>query len=154
MGGGGRMDTCVCMAESLCCPPEIITTLLISYTPTQNKKFKKKKKRFSFSGPSLEQAGQATGPRLGRTVSSSVSCKPTCVFSSGCPPPHQPPSPSFLDPWKKIFTERLILHEQQEREFSWCWVNRHPPPLLPLFLHHPQLLTPPRRNSSLREFSA
>ena len=33
MGGGGRMDTCVCMAESLCCPPEIITTLLISYTP-------------------------------------------------------------------------------------------------------------------------
>ena len=27
----GRMDICVCMAESLCCPPEMITTLLISY---------------------------------------------------------------------------------------------------------------------------
>ena len=26
------------MAESLCCPPETITTLLISYTPIQNKK--------------------------------------------------------------------------------------------------------------------
>ncbi|CAN0542413.1 unnamed protein product [Rangifer tarandus platyrhynchus] len=26
-----RMDTCVCMAESLCYLPEIITTLLISY---------------------------------------------------------------------------------------------------------------------------
>ena len=35
MGGkfGGRMDTCICMAESLCCPPENITALLISYTP-------------------------------------------------------------------------------------------------------------------------
>ena len=25
------MDTCVCMAESLCCSPEIITTFLINY---------------------------------------------------------------------------------------------------------------------------
>ena len=24
-----RMDMCICMAESLCCPPETITTLLI-----------------------------------------------------------------------------------------------------------------------------
>ena len=44
MGGVGRMDTCICMAESLCCPPETITTLLISYTPTQNKNLKKKKR--------------------------------------------------------------------------------------------------------------
>ena len=29
----GRMDTCIYMVESLCCPPETITTLLISYTP-------------------------------------------------------------------------------------------------------------------------
>ena len=28
-----RMDTCICMAESLCCPPETITTSLIGYTP-------------------------------------------------------------------------------------------------------------------------
>ena len=27
----GRMDTCVCMAESLCCSPETVTALLISY---------------------------------------------------------------------------------------------------------------------------
>ena len=39
-GVWGRMDTCICMAESLCCLPEIIT-LLISYTPIQNKKLKK-----------------------------------------------------------------------------------------------------------------
>ena len=30
-GVWGRMDTCKCMAESLCCPPKTITTLLISY---------------------------------------------------------------------------------------------------------------------------
>ena len=39
-GVWGRMDICICMAESLCCLPEIIT-LLIGYTPIQNKKFKK-----------------------------------------------------------------------------------------------------------------
>ena len=38
------MDTRICMAESLCCPPEAIITLLISYTPIQNKKFNIKKK--------------------------------------------------------------------------------------------------------------
>ena len=27
----GRMDTCICMAESLHCPPETITMLLISH---------------------------------------------------------------------------------------------------------------------------
>ena len=30
-GVWGRKDTGICMAESLCCPPETITTLLISY---------------------------------------------------------------------------------------------------------------------------
>ena len=37
-GDWGRMDTCTCVAEFLCCPPETITTLLISYIPIQNKK--------------------------------------------------------------------------------------------------------------------
>ena len=32
-GPWGRMDTCICMAESLPCSPETITTLLINYTP-------------------------------------------------------------------------------------------------------------------------
>ena len=31
-----RMDPCICMAESLHCSSETITTLLISYTPMQN----------------------------------------------------------------------------------------------------------------------
>ena len=38
------MDTCICMAKSLCCPAETITTLLVGYTQVQNKKWKKKKK--------------------------------------------------------------------------------------------------------------
>ena len=42
-GVWGRMDTCIRMAESLHCPPETITTLLIGYNPTQNAKKKKKK---------------------------------------------------------------------------------------------------------------
>ena len=37
-GVWGRMDTGICMAESLPCSPETITTLLIGYTPIQNKK--------------------------------------------------------------------------------------------------------------------
>ena len=33
---------CICMTESLPCSPEMVTMLLIDYTPIQNKKFKKK----------------------------------------------------------------------------------------------------------------
>ena len=36
--GWERIDTCECMAESLCRSPETIRTL-IGYTPIQNKKF-------------------------------------------------------------------------------------------------------------------
>ena len=54
MGGesGGRMDTYIHMAESLCASPETITTLLISYTPIQNKKrfFKKREKKEKNTG--------------------------------------------------------------------------------------------------------
>ena len=32
-GVWGRMDPCICVTEFLCCAPETITTLLISYTP-------------------------------------------------------------------------------------------------------------------------
>ena len=37
-GVWGRMDTCIRMAESLCCPPETIITLLIGYTQILKKK--------------------------------------------------------------------------------------------------------------------
>ena len=42
-GVWGRMDTCICMAESLHCSPETITVLLITYTPIENKKCNLKK---------------------------------------------------------------------------------------------------------------
>ena len=41
----GRMDTCICISESLFCLPETITTLLINLTPIQNKNFKIIKKK-------------------------------------------------------------------------------------------------------------
>ena len=43
MGQIGRMDIYINkrIAESLCCSPEAITTLLIGYFPIQNKKLKK-----------------------------------------------------------------------------------------------------------------
>ena len=36
----GRINTCICMAESLHCSFETTTALLTGYTPIQNKKFK------------------------------------------------------------------------------------------------------------------
>lgn len=52
MGGdfGGKMDTCVCMAESLHCSPETVTTLWIG--SIQNKKcLKRKKRKMALEGP-------------------------------------------------------------------------------------------------------
>ena len=40
-----RLDICICMTKPLSCPPETITSLLIGYTPAQNRKLKKKKKK-------------------------------------------------------------------------------------------------------------
>ena len=39
-GVWGRMDPCMYMTESLQRSPEAVTTLLIGYTPIQNKKLK------------------------------------------------------------------------------------------------------------------
>ena len=48
-GVWGRMNIYIYIAESLHCLPESITTLLISYTPVQSKKFfKKEKKKVTF----------------------------------------------------------------------------------------------------------
>ena len=39
-GVWGRMGTCVCVAESIHCPPETITTLFINSTSKQNESLK------------------------------------------------------------------------------------------------------------------
>ena len=44
----GREWTCICKAESLCCAPETITTLLIGCTPVKSKKLKWKQRKMSF----------------------------------------------------------------------------------------------------------
>ena len=46
----GRMVTCICMTESLCCSPETVTTLLIDYIQYKIKSLRKgKKKRYIHS---------------------------------------------------------------------------------------------------------
>ena len=47
MGVWGRIDTCICLTESLHCSPESITTLLIGYTSIQ--KEKKERERITTS---------------------------------------------------------------------------------------------------------
>lgn len=56
----GRMNTCICSAESLCSSPETIIMLLIGYIPIQKKMYKTYKKiatpvmaRFLTSFPSV-----------------------------------------------------------------------------------------------------
>ena len=50
------MDTSICMAGSLYCSRETITTLLIGYTPIQNKKFKRKKDYFKWKADIIDFA--------------------------------------------------------------------------------------------------
>ena len=47
-GVWGRVDTRICVAESLPCSPETVTTLLISCTPIQSKKFKNMRRQCSY----------------------------------------------------------------------------------------------------------
>ena len=52
----GRIDTGMCMAESLRCSPETTTTLLTDYIPIQNKKLEvgRKKKKSNWDIPVLQ----------------------------------------------------------------------------------------------------
>ena len=52
----GRMDTCICMAEFIRCSSETITTLLIGYTPIQNKKFKVYKTETNITNAKAEKS--------------------------------------------------------------------------------------------------
>ena len=68
-GVAGRMDTYVCMAETLRCSPETSTSFLMDYTPIQNKKFKVTKKKeywselsFPFPGHLSNSGIEPTSP--------------------------------------------------------------------------------------------
>ena len=56
-GDWGRMDTCIYMAESLCCSPKTVTALLISYMSIQIKSFFLKKKVIFCLSPCLVSEG-------------------------------------------------------------------------------------------------
>ena len=56
-GVWGRMDTCICMAESLCCPPETIITLLIGYTRISEKAMAPHSSTLAWKIPWLEEPG-------------------------------------------------------------------------------------------------
>ena len=72
-----RMDTCICMAESLCSSPETITTLLMCYPTIQNKKLKKKKQ---YQSPGVV--------RTGLQITMGVwPCCPTLCDPVDCSPP-------------------------------------------------------------------
>ena len=58
-----RIDTCICMAESLHFSPETTKTLLTSHTPSQNKKLKKKKKIYPSNTGGAEGVGLIPGQR-------------------------------------------------------------------------------------------
>ena len=66
MGFRGRMDTCICMAESLHSSTETITTLLISYTSIQ--KFKKKNKKKKKERKKRKEKRVSKGELKERTV--------------------------------------------------------------------------------------
>ena len=69
-GVWGRKDTSICVAESLCCSPETITTLLSGYTLRQNKKFKVWKKKIKISVVPVKIPTQRWGSRVIQKVSS------------------------------------------------------------------------------------
>ena len=57
-GVWGRMDTCICMAESLCCPPETIITLLIGYTRISEKAMAPHSRTLAWKIPWMEEPGR------------------------------------------------------------------------------------------------
>ena len=97
-GVWGRMDTFICVTESLCCSPETTTTLLIGYTPIQNVfgVIKKKlSKNMKITGLSLHinllwfatiKNSTSIGPGFDpwvREIPWSMKWQPTPIFSPG-----------------------------------------------------------------------
>ena len=84
----GRLDTCICMAESLHCSPKTITTLLISYTPIQTTKLKKIQKQ------NTKKQTYGYESRKVAAAESLQSCPTLCDPIDGSPPGS--PNPGIL----------------------------------------------------------
>ena len=78
----GRTDTFICMAESHHCSPETVTSMLISYTPIQNKTLKIKIK-CTDTIQCCEKSRDAYNPQRACVLSHSVisnSLQPNCPY--------------------------------------------------------------------------
>ena len=100
-----RVDICMCMTESLCCSPETITTLLIGYAPTQNKKFKQK-------------TGPCRSPALYGHSLKGVGQQRRRVVQGSCIPPQRTP---------EILLGGNSSRNQRKLFYFAGWVHRHSP---------------------------
>ena len=123
MGGEfGGMDTCTCTAECLHCPPETITTVLISYTSIENKKLKKmyflprtSTASFKERCPQLmrrESSHSCLASKLHGPAQPSVRRDPgtaTPTSSSGAGPPGDSPGRAPASLWRGPFPGQPAL---------------------------------------------
>ena len=75
----GRVDTCICMAESLCCSSETITTLLISYMPIWLPRWHSDEESTCHGGDSGSITGSGRSPGEGNGNPLQYSCLESSV---------------------------------------------------------------------------
>ena len=59
MGAWGRMDSCLCMAESLPCSAETVPALFVNRLYPNTKSLKKERKKCRLSGPNPDPWNQS-----------------------------------------------------------------------------------------------
>ena len=92
-GVWGRMDACICMAESLRCSTWNYHKIVISYTPRQNKKLKNKKQTLPHHSPTWFFSSTKSYPDNPLQRTSPFSIWP-CL-----PPLPQPPAFLYASHW-------------------------------------------------------
>ena len=86
-GVWGRMDTCICIVESLCCIHATTQhCLLISYTPIQNKKLKKKERKKKKQRPRKDSLmrSECRCQSLMKRQPSLLPCRRDCILPLRC----------------------------------------------------------------------
>ena len=113
-GPSGRMDTCICMAESLPFSPETITALLIGYAPIQNKVLKKRNnQRGKESRQSISLRAVALCSGLGaRTQGAGSPASPLQHLPQALPVPCAYPRTAPSETGAKPATETFQSHRK------------------------------------------
>ena len=81
--GFGGEGIHVYVAEPLVCPLETITTLLMGYTPIQNKKLKTTKKKISLEITTIQPGDYVTGIKMDDGELGDLSFRPSKFCNSG-----------------------------------------------------------------------